>query len=148
MSKTTYTKFISTHTVPGGMVATKTVLPPAKGETEAERGKRIKAQAAANRIRVHDNGDGSYAVPSQQRDADGHRVGKYTVQKVNGAWTCTCKFHEYQNLLVCAHIAQVMAHEERDARATKRAGSSVVTEQMIQAARAKRAKRTEREEEE
>ena len=142
-TKTTYTKFISTHTVPGGVVATKTVLRPVEGETEAQRAKRIKAQAAANRIRVRDNHDGTYTVPSQRRTEDGHRAGHYVVSKVNGVWSCECEWHKHGKTLVCAHIAQAMAHEERDARNAKRAGSSVVTEQMIQTARASRAKRTE-----
>jgi hypothetical protein len=75
------TKFVTTASVPTSItVVPKVVLrrPPTE-TTEAQREKRLKKQAAANRITCRDNKNGTYTVTSQTRTHDGQRAGSYLV---------------------------------------------------------------------
>jgi len=129
--------------VPASKVVKKVVLrrPPSE-TTEAQREKRLKAQAAANRIRCHDNGDGTYTVTSQTRDEDGQRAGSYLVIAVGATWVCGCHWHEYHPGGMCAHIAQVRAHRTRkglsaDPVPSEKLTTDILIEQSEQARRAR-----------
>lgn len=150
-AKTTYTKLISTHTVPGGVVATKMVLRPVDGETIKGRSKRLHAQSATAKSRIVKHNNNVYTVTSQQRDADGKPITTYDVVDMgDGLYLCQCAFGVHQPGAECAHIERVRAYQKRNGLTPKTAGPSIseqVTEQWIARSRAARAKRTEWEEE-
>jgi hypothetical protein len=109
------TKFVTTASVPTSItVVPKVVLrrPPTE-TTEAQREKRLKKQAAANRITCRDNKNGTYTVTSQTRTHDGQRAGSYLVVPISAAWVCECQWHEHHPGGMCAHVAQVRAHRTR-----------------------------------
>jgi len=96
--------------------AMKTVLLPASDkiiETDEQRIRRLKAQAAANRIRVTNNGDGTYTVTSQRKAADGTRGETHDIKPVNGLWVCSCRWGEIHPGSECAAIAQLRSYRKR-----------------------------------
>lgn len=109
----------TTYTTHPGEGTTKRVCPATATETEAQRARRLGAQAAANRIRVHDNGDGTYTVPSQRKGADGRPVAVYTVTP-GAARACTCEAGRWHPERVCAHQVQVQKHQTRKAHEAAR----------------------------
>ena len=147
---TKYTKLVTTATVPAcqavsnaqPVTSTKWTLRPPKGgtETDAQRDKREKAQAAANRIRTTvlggEPGARRWSVTSQQK-VDGKSIGSYLVVEAGDALICECAFGTWRPGHTCAHTAQVAAWVERKDRAARKAQkSAAVTEQMIERANA------------
>jgi hypothetical protein len=128
MSHRDYTTY-QTH--PEG--ATKAIHPaPRKGqrgETPIQRRDRLYHQAAENGCRVHDNGDGSFTVPSQRTGADGQPLGAYVVhQLVDGGLSCPCDWGDRHGPYTddnpygcCGHTAKVELFLQRKAAAALRA---------------------------
>ena len=126
MTTTLYSKAARVHTTHPAPDVCKRVIPaPPKGtETPAARERRLYRQAAANGVRVRNNGDGTFTVPSQRRyDADGRPVKPYTVEAIAGiGWVCTCEHKLYHPGSVCAHICKVNGYLRRQAREEARQG--------------------------
>lgn len=132
-------KLVSTTCVPTSIIVKKVVLRPPTEETEAQREKRLKQQAAANHIRVTDNHDGTYTVTSQTRDETGQRAEPYLVVPNGSTWVCHCQWGENHVGSCCAHIAQVRAHRRRKHQpADPVASERTMTDIMIERADAAR----------
>ena len=135
-------KLVSTTYVPTSTIVKKVVLRPPTEETEAQREKRLKQQAAANHIRVTDNHDGTYTVTSQTRDETGQRAASYLVIAVGAAWVCECQWGQHHPGDCCAHVAQVRAHRRRkhqpaDPVASERTMTDIMIERADNARRAR-----------
>lgn len=111
----TYRRYITNVTVSTtGVIASKVVTPKVNtSETDTQRHKRLKAQAAANRIRVTDEGNDVYTCTSQCKTDDGERPEKYTIVAAGATWLCQCKWHQFHPGGECAHVAQLREHRKR-----------------------------------
>jgi len=106
-------RFRKTNTKVDGQAATKYVaVPRVEDEDDAERNRRLKAQAAKNRMRMKSLGGDRYSVTSQRRTEDGERGEAHEINAENGRWVCSCQWGEVHPGNECAGVAQVRAYRK------------------------------------